>query len=168
MNFTSKLVMRILAAVLVIPLIADYIVFTVNNLTKNPGFLSASLVVFYILDIIALIAVAVGAAIGKYAISIIGIIAYAAIYLISMISQLGEFNHISAFMIAQWIPLLVTVVIAALLGAKMIKAKPAAIVFICCSVISLILTLVVRTNNHLKLFSWANIKYTIIEIWVQS
>ena len=95
----NKLVMRILAAVLVLPMIADYAYYTINLLIDRPKYADTNMVAFYILDIIALIAVVVGAIIAKYTISIIGIMSYATIFLVSIVSQMDSFSYISAMMV---------------------------------------------------------------------
>ena len=53
-------VMRIVAALLVAPLIADYLYFTINIFRDQPKYMMVHMEVFYILDILALIAVVVG------------------------------------------------------------------------------------------------------------
>ncbi|HAR91552.1 MAG TPA: hypothetical protein DCR28_00395, partial [Eubacterium sp.] len=60
-------VLRIVAALLVAPLIADYLYFTINIFRDQPKYMMVHMEVFYILDILALIAVVVGVLISKYA-----------------------------------------------------------------------------------------------------
>ena len=158
MNNMAK---RIIAAVLVLPMIADYAYYTINLLIDRPKYASTSMVAFYILDIIALIAVIVGALIGKYAISLIGIMAYATVFLISIISQIGDFTVISMMMIAQCIPPLVIFTMMALLLGKMVKPMPVAITVIVITIIDLIMDFAVRIGNHMRLFVWANYKLLI-------
>ncbi len=157
--------MRILAAVLVLPLIADYTYFTVNIFKDNPKYMTVPMQVFYILDILALIAVVVGAIIGKYAVSIIGVIAYSTIYLVSIFSQVGAVMSVSPMMIAQCIPPLIIITIMVLLLAKMIKPVPAAIVVIVATVLDLVLDFFVRVvGNHMNFFAWGNIRLVVTNV----
>ena len=164
MKKTNNLVMRIVAAVLVLPLIVDYTYYTVNIIIDRPKFANTSMIAFYILDILALIAVVVGAIIGKYAISLIGAMAYATIYLISILSQMGDFSYISAMMIAQCIPQLVMFTIMALLLGKMIKPLPAVVIVIAITILDLILDFVVRLSNHMRLLHWGNLRLLVTNL----
>ena len=150
-------VMRIVAALLVAPLIADYLYFTINIFRDQPKYMMVHMEVFYILDILALIAVVVGTLIGIYAISLIGIMAYETIYLISIFSQVGEFSSMSFMMILQSIPALVIFTMVLLLLTKMIKPLPVAIVIAAVSIIDLLLDIYVRVfGNHMNFFTWGN------------
>ena len=152
-------VMRIVAALLVAPLIADYLYFTVNIFMDKPKYMMVHMEVFYILDILALIAVVVGTLIGMYAISLIGIMVYETIYLISIFSQIGEFSTMSFMMILQSIPALVIFTMVLLLLTKMIKPLPVAIVIAAVSIIDLLLDIYVRVfGNHMNFFTWGNIR----------
>lgn len=152
-------VLRIVAALLVAPLIADYLYFTVNIFMDKPKYMMVHMEVFYILDILALIAVVVGTLIGMYAISLIGIMAYETIYLISIFSQIGEFSSMSFMMILQSIPPLVIFTMMLLLLVKMIKPLPVAIVVAAISLIDLLLDIYVRVfGNHMNFFTWGNVR----------
>ena len=152
-------VMRIVAALLVAPLIADYLYFTINIFRDQPKYMMVHMEVFYILDILVLIAVVVGILISKYAISLIGIMAYETIYLISIFSQIGEFSSMSFMMILQSIPPLVIFTMILLLLTKMIKPLPVAIVIAAVSIIDLLLDLYVRVfGNHMNFFTWGNVR----------
>ena len=157
----NKLVMRILAAVLVLPMIADYAYYTINLLIDRPKYADTNMVAFYILDIIALIAVVVGAIIAKYTISIIGIMSYATIFLVSIMSQMDSFSYISAMMIAQCIPPIVIFTMMALLLGKMIKPLPVAITIIGITILDLFLDFMVRIGNHMRLLHWANLRLLV-------
>ena len=151
--------MRIAAALLVAPLIADYLYFTINIFRDKPKYMMVHMEVFYILDILTLIAVIVGVIIGKYAISIIGIMAYEIIYLVSIVSQMGAFSSMNDMMIMQLIPSLVIFTMMLLLLTKMIKPLPVVIVILAVSVIDLLLDLYVRVvGNHMNFFAWGNIR----------
>ena len=160
----NKIVMRIIAAVLVVPMIADYTYYTVNLLIDRPKYASTNMVAFYILDILALIAVVVGAIIGKYTVSVIGVMAYATIYLVSIISQIGNFTYMSAMMIAQCIPPLAIFTMMALVLGKMIKPIPAAITVIGITILDLILDFIVRVGNHMRLIHWANLRLLVTNL----
>lgn len=157
--------MRILAIILVLPLIVDYVYFTVNIFIDKPKYLTAPVQVFYILDILALIAVIVGVILAKYAISIIGIMAYYTICLISTFSQVGAFMSVNFMMIAQCIPSLIIFTMMLLLLAKMVKPMPVAIVVIAATVLDLVLDFLVRVvGNHMNFFAWGNIRLVVTNI----
>lgn len=160
----NKIVMRILAAVLVLPMIADYTYYTVNLLIDKPKFATTNMVVFYIFDILALIAVVVGAAIGKYFISIIGVMVYSTVYLISIISQINYYSQMSMMMIAQCIPPLVIFTMMALLLTKTVKPVPVAITVIAITVVDLLMDFAVRISNHMRLFSVANLRLIVTTV----
>ena len=161
----KKVIMRVLAVILVLPLIADYLYFTINIFKDNPKYMTVPMQVFYILDILALIAVIVGVIIGKYAISLIGIIAYSTIYLISIISQISGVMSVSAMMIAQCIPPLVILTMMILLLAKVINPMPVVIVVIAATVIDLAMDFFVRVvGNHMNFFAWGNLRLMITNI----
>ncbi len=157
--------MRIIAIILVLPLIADYVYFTINIFKDNPKYMTVPMQVFYILDILALIAVVVGLIIGKYAISIIGVMAYSTFYLVSILSQVGGVMTINAMMIAQCIPPLIIFTMMVLLLAKMVNPIPVVIVVIVATVLDLILDFFVRVvGNHMNFFAWGNIRLVVTNI----
>ncbi|MCR5430018.1 MAG: hypothetical protein K6E58_02160 [Eubacterium sp.] len=161
----KNIVMRIIAIILVLPLIADYVYFTINIFKDNPKYMTVPMQVFYILDILALIAVVVGLIIGKYAISIIGVMAYSTFYLVSILSQVGGVMTINAMMIAQCIPPLIIFTMMVLLLAKMVNPIPVVIVVIVATVLDLILDFFVRVvGNHMNFFAWGNIRLVVTNI----
>ncbi|HAR92110.1 MAG TPA: hypothetical protein DCR28_03280, partial [Eubacterium sp.] len=100
-----------------------------------------------------------GVLISKYAISLIGIMAYETIYLISIFSQIGEFSSMNFMMILQSIPSLVIFTMVLLLLTKMIKPLPVAIIIAAVSIIDLLLDIYVRVfGNHMNFFTWGNIR----------
>ena len=152
-------IMRIAAALLVAPLIADYVYLTVNIFRDRPKYMMVHMEVFYILDILALIAVMVGVIIEKYSISLISIMAYETFYLISTISQIGNYGSLNIMMIIQCIPSLIIFTMMVLFLAKMIKPLPVVIVVIAVSIIDLLLGLYIRVvGNHMNFFVWGNIR----------
>ncbi len=158
-------IMRVLAIILILPLIADYVYFTVNIFTDKPEYMTVPMQAFYILDILALITVIVGVILGKYAISIIGVMAYCTIYLISIFSQVGAVMSVNAMMIAQCIPSLIIFTMMVLLLAKMIKPMPVAIVVIAATALDLCLDFFVRVvGNHMNFFAWGNIRLIVTNI----
>ena len=157
--------MRVLAVILVLPMIADYTYFTINIFKDKPKYLTTHMEVFYILDILALIAVIVGVIIGKYVISLTGIMAYSTIYLISIISQIGNVMSLNAIMIAQCIPPLIIFIMMVLLAAKMINPIPVVIVVIATTILDLFLDFYVRIiGNHMNFFALGNLRLVITNI----
>lgn len=157
--------MRILAVVLVLPLIADYTYFTVNIFMDKPKLMTVPMQVFYILDILALIAVIVGVILGKYAISLISIMAYSAICLVATLSQFSGIMTLNAMMIAQCILPLVIITMMVLLLAKMVNPMPVVIVVIVTTVVDLILDFLVRVvGNHMNFFAMGNLRLVVTNI----
>lgn len=161
----KKTIMRVLAIILVLPIIADYLYFTINIFKDQPKYLTAPMQIFYILDILALIAVIVGVIINKYAISLIGIMSYSVIYLISIYSQVGTGMTINAMMLAQSIPPLVIFTMMLLLITKTLKPLPVAIVVIAITFVDLALDFFVRiVGNHMNFFALGNIRLIVTNI----
>ena len=161
----KNIVMRVIAIILVLPLIADYVYFTINIFKDNPKYITVPMQAFYILDILALIAVVVGLIIGKYVISIIGVMAYSTIYLVSILSQISGIMTVNAMMIAQCIPPLIIFTMMVLLLAKMVNPMPVIIVVIVATVLDLILDFFVRVvGNHMNFFAWGNIRLVVTNI----
>ncbi len=161
----KNIIMRVIAIVLVLPLIADYVYFTINIFIDKPKYLTVPMQAFYILDILALVAVVVGVILAKYAISIIGVMAYSTIYLISIISQIGTIASVNAMMIGQCIPALIIFTMMVLLLAKTVKPVPVAIVVIIATVLDLFLDYLVRiVGNHMNFFAWGNIRLIVTNI----
>lgn len=89
MNKTNILVFRIIGIVLTLIVIAQRAYFTFNILKRpDPGILT-NVVIYYILEILALVAVVVGFAIGKSLIAQIGFLFYYAVAMVMTIVQSG-------------------------------------------------------------------------------